>query len=154
MIHMLVSVPLAIVTALAACTDANPQWALPTSALSKPIAPQERAMPVHRVDQTSPPGSRVRSPALDQALSANSNAALIMFLLKRPGDPFLKDARTHLKARLIPDNPAALHAAAGAQADVVAAFDAARLTGTDAAWTGFLARYKASPLADEVANFR
>lgn len=106
------------------------------------------------VDQSGPPVSRVRSPVLDQALSANSSAALIMFLLQNPDDPFAEQARTYLRARPTPDTAAALQKAAGSQAPVVAAFDAARLSGTDAAWAAFLSRYPGHPLAAQVPLFR
>ncbi len=98
--------------------------------------------------------SRDRSPVLDRALGANSNAAIIMFLLKRPGDPFAEMARIHLNARQSPDTPQALQSAAGGDADLVAAFDAARLAQSDAAWAAFLARYGDTPLAAEVPRFR
>lgn len=101
-----------------------------------------------------PPISRERSPVLDQALAANSSAALIMFLIEHPGDPFVEQARSYLRARPLPDTDVALRAAAGAQAPVVAAFDAARRMGTDMAWTDFLAKYGTHQLAVEVSHFR
>lgn len=114
--------------------------------------------PVVRVDQPlqplGPPTSRVRSPVLDQALSANSNAAIIMFLLRNPGDPFTDQAVISLNARRTPDSAQALQAAAGGDAALVGAFDAARLANTDAAWVDFLARHGGSPLAAMVPLFR
>lgn len=101
-----------------------------------------------------PPISRERSPVLDQALAANSSAALIMFLIEHPGDPFVEQARSYLRARSLPDTDVALRSAAGAQAPVVAAFDAARRLSTDFAWTDFLAKYGTHRLAVEVSHFR
>ena len=103
---------------------------------------------------TGAPISRERSVALDQVLAANSSAALIMFLIKNPDDPFAEQARVYLRARLAADSEAKLRAAAGSQTPVVAAFDTARLQGTKGAWDAFLARYGDHPLSAEVDHFR
>lgn len=108
----------------------------------------------NRAGLAGPPISRERSPVLDEALAANSSAALIMFLIEHPGDPFVEQARAYLRLRPLPDTDDDLRAAAGAQAPVVAAFDAARRVGTDNAWTDFLARYGEHELAGEVPHFR
>ena len=121
------------------------------------IQPQDAertAMPVDQKIPPGPPGSRVRSPVLDQALAANSSAALIMFLWHHPDDAFAPAARDYLRNRPMPDSPAALQADAGPNSAVVAAFDAARRAGTEAAWQGFLADYGQHPLAREVPYFR
>ncbi len=121
-----------------------------------PVAPTPR--PIVSIDQPiqrmEPPISLERSPVLDAALSKQSNAAIIMFLLQHPGDRFTEMARDHLNARRTPDSPAAQQAAAGPDTALVAAFDAARLEKSDAAWAEFLARYGDSPLAAEVPFFR
>jgi hypothetical protein len=150
---------LCTLTVLTACVAALPGGAHAGAQIfntvpSHPTPPR----PVVTVDQPlqpeGPTVSRERSPVLDTALSANSNAAIIMFLLKHPGDRFSEMARINLKARRLPDSPQALQAAAGGDADLVAAFDAARLANTDATWSDFLARYGETPLAAEVPNFR
>lgn len=150
--------PMLLVTGLCAvpagCVDAASGGAVAAAPVH---GSQETLLPLVPIDQPSPPGppgSRERSPVLDQALSAHSSAALIMFLLRHPGDPFAEQARTYLKARRVPDDPEALRAAAGSESGVVAAFDTARLAGTDAAWAEFLARHGDHPLAAEVPRFR
>lgn len=111
-------------------------------------------MPIDHKTPPGPPGSRVRNPVLDQALAANSSAALIMFLWRHPEDAFAEDARSYLRNRPRPDSTAALRAAAGADAPAVAAFDAARLAGTPEAWQQLLARFGDTPLARQVPYFR
>ena len=45
------------------------------------------------------PAQRVRSPDLDRALAANSDAAILAFLHSDPDGPFADDARRALAAR-------------------------------------------------------
>ena len=149
---------LVTLTALTACVATVPYGATAGPQTTGRFATVPDPTPIVAVDQPiqrpGPPISRERSLVLDTAFQANSNAAIIMFLLNNPGDRFAPMARTNLNARQTPDTPQALQAAAGANADMVAAFDAARLSRSDAAWNAFLARYGDSPLAAEVANFR
>jgi hypothetical protein len=150
---------LCMLTVLTACAAALPDGALAGAQIVKtmPTDPGPRKSVV-AVDQPlqplEPPISRERSLVLDTAFSANSNAAIIVFLLKHPGDRFSEMARISLRARRTPDSAQALHAAAGDDADLVAAFDAARLANSDAAWSDFLSRYGDTPLAAEVPKFR
>ena len=101
----------------------------------------------------TPPDQRQRSPAFDRAQVARSTTALIMFLIHNRDDPALASVRDVLAHRSQPDSPAVLAATAGAEADVVGAFDAARLAGTASARQAFLARYPDHILAREVAFF-
>jgi len=82
-----------------------------------------------------------------QALADGSNAALIMILARNPGTADADAALAALAGRGIPDPAAVTRAVAGADAGVVAAFDAARLIGTATAWQGFLAAHGSHPLA-------
>lgn len=91
--------------------------------------------------------------AFDQAVAAGTSAGLIMFLARNPDTAQAPEARRLLDLRRIPDSPAVIAAAAGGDAGVVAAFDAARLAGTRAAWDMFLARHGGHPLAAQVAFF-
>lgn len=161
--HVTGFLALCIVSVLTACMATLPDSARSGPATVRtmgsdqpPVDPTSR--PIVSIDQpiqrVGPAVSRDRSPVLDDALSKQSNAAIIMFLLQHPGDGFADMARTHLQARRTPDSPEAVQAAAGADAALVAAFDAARLGGSDAAWADFLARYGDSPLAAEVPYFR
>lgn len=81
------ALPALMATCAHALPPAHPPFHPAATHATAPKA-QEKTMPLVPVDQQGPPGSRVRSPVLDQALAANSNAALIMFLLKYPDDPF------------------------------------------------------------------
>ena len=101
----------------------------------------------------APPGQRERSPAFDQAQAARSSAALIMFLIHHRDDPALASVRDVLANRRQPDSRATLLTTAGPEAEVVGAFDTARLAGTAAAWQGFLARYPDHILASEVGYY-
>ena len=161
--HVTGLLALCAVTVLTACMASLPETARSGPATVRtmgsdqpPVDPTSR--PIVRIDQPiqrlGPAVSLNRSPVLDAALSMQSNAAIIMFLLQHPGDPFAEMARDHLNARQTPDSAEALQAAAGANAALVGAFDAARLEKSDAAWAAFLARYGDSPLAAEVPYFR
>jgi hypothetical protein len=150
---------LCMLTVLTACAAALPYGAQAGAQVSntEPSGPAPTRHVVAVDQPLAPEGpvvSRERSPVLDTALFANSNAAIIVFLLKNPGDRFSEMARINLRARSIPDSAEALQAAAGGDADLVAAFDAARLTNSDAAWSDFLTRYGDTPLAAEVPKFR
>jgi hypothetical protein len=91
--------------------------------------------------------------AFEQAVAAGTSAGLIMFLARNPDSPRAPEIRRLLGLRGSPDSAAATAAAAGADADVVAAFDAARLAGTRAAWDAFLARHGSHPLAAQAVFF-
>lgn len=100
------------------------------------------------------PEPRLQGPAsdrliFDQAVAQDSNAALILFLARNPASPQAPEARRLLAQRRSPDAPGTALAVAGSDADVVAAFDAARLSGDPAAWTAFLSRHGSHPLAAE-----
>lgn len=86
--------------------------------------------------------------ALSQAESAGSNAALIMFLARFADSPLTVEARARLRARLQPDAAGVAEAAAGTDAGVVRAFDAARLQGP-AGLESFIAAHASHPLAAE-----
>ena len=83
---------------------------------------------------------------LDQAVRTNTNAALILFLMRNPDGPEAAEARSLLDQRRTPD-PAG--AARGPDADIITAFDTARLQGDDAALQAFIQRYGATPLVPE-----
>ncbi len=136
--------------AIAACVPASGLDAAPVLATGpeQDLSPDPGKSPA-----LAPPGQRERSPAFDQAQAARSSAALIMFLIHHRDDPALASVRDVLAHRSQPDSPAVLAATAGAEADVVGAFDAARLAGTASARQAFLARYPDHILAREVAFF-
>lgn len=79
------------------------------------------------------------------AEAAGSNAALILFILRYPDEPQAATARAALAARRSPDprpDP-------GPDGAMIAAFDAARLSGDPAALKAFAAAYPNTPLAAE-----
>lgn len=136
--------------AMAAC--------MPTSGISAaPVvvttAEQDLSPDPGKSPPLAPPGQRERSPAFDQAQAARSSAALIMFLIHHRDDPALASVREVLAHRSQPDSPAVLAATAGAEAEVVGAFDAARLSGSASARQAFLARYPGHILASEIGYF-
>ncbi|MCZ0963356.1 hypothetical protein [Paracoccus benzoatiresistens] len=88
------------------------------------------------------------------ALAAGDNASLILFLARHPADPAAPRVRAALAGRRTPVSPAAATAVAGGEGAVIAAFDAARLSGTDRAWTDFMTRYSTHPLAAEAARWQ
>ncbi|MEO5614737.1 MAG: hypothetical protein ABIR04_07415 [Cypionkella sp.] len=143
--------------AIAACVPASGLDASPvgTTPAEQDLSPDPRPLPPRPLPPSplAPSGQRERSPAFDQALAARSSAALIMFLIHHRDDPALASVRDVLAHRKRPDSPAVLAATAGAEADVVGAFDAARLAGTASARQAFLARYPDHILAHEVAFF-
>lgn len=91
--------------------------------------------------------------AFEQAIAAGTSAALIMFLARNPGTKQAADVRQLLAARRAPDSPAETEAVAGGDAEVVSAFDAARLAGTRAGWDAFLKRHGGHPLSAQVQYF-
>ncbi|NAZ38175.1 hypothetical protein [Rubellimicrobium sp. CFH 75288] len=108
---------------------------------------------------TQGPDPRIMAPSLvspaeserlawEQAEAAGSSAALIQFLARNPDSPFAEEARARLAARRSPDPPGTAERVAGTDADVVEAFDRARLAGPDAL-RGFLAQHGTHPLAEE-----
>ena len=84
--------------------------------------------------------------AFEQAVAADSNAALLMFLSRNPNSPRADDARARLAERRTPDTPQQ-RAIAGSEAGLIAEFDAARLSGSAADREAFLARHGNHPLA-------
>ena len=109
-----------------------------------------------RSDPLPPPAPQGSPEAQEAAaaLSAGDNASLILFLARHPGDPAAPQVRAALAGRRTPVSPASAAAVAGGEGAVIAAFDAARLSGTDRAWTDFLTRYSTHPLAAEAAQWQ
>lgn len=87
--------------------------------------------------------------AYDRAVEDDSNAALEMFLARNPESPYADQARQLLSSRRSADSPATIRRVAGADADVVAAFDRARLSGDPGQMQAFIARHGSHPLARE-----
>lgn len=109
-----------------------------------------------RSDPLPPPAPRGRPEAQEAAaaLAAGDNASLILFLARHPDDPAAPQVRAVLAGRRAPVSPAAAAAVAGGEGAVIAAFDAARLSGTDRAWAEFTTRYATHPLAAEAARWQ
>lgn len=109
-----------------------------------------------RSDPLPPPAPRGGPEAQEAAaaLAAGDNASLILFLARYPGDPAAARVRAALAGRQTPVSPAAAAAVAGGEGAVIAAFDAARLSGTDRAWAEFTTRYATHPLAAEAARWQ
>ncbi len=151
--------PSLVSAVLAACVPATGGYATPLlppisgpgSEAAEMTAPSEK--PTSGPPTLGPPGSRPRSPAFDQAQAARNSTALILFLIHHRDDPALASVRDVLANRRQPDSRATLLATAGPEAEVVGAFDTARLASTAAAWQGFLARYPGHILASEVGYF-
>ena len=103
-----------------------------------------------------PPPAPQGAPEAEEAAAAladGSSTALIEFLARHPGDPNAVRVRAALSAHGKADAPARI-AAAGGDAQIVAAFDAARRAGTDQAWDAFVARYGDHPLTAEAERWR
>lgn len=103
-----------------------------------------------------PPPAPAGAPEAEEAaaaLAAGSSTALIRFLARHPDDPNAPRVRAALAARTTPDD-ARQQSAAGAEAEVIAAFDSARLAGTAAAWNDFAARFRGHPLVAEAQAWR
>lgn len=103
-----------------------------------------------------PPPAPQGAPEAEEAAAAlaeGSSTALIQFLARHPDDRNAPRVRAALAARTAPDDPARI-AVAGGEAEIVAAFDAARRAGTDAAWDAFAARFKGHPLVAEAEAWR
>ena len=92
--------------------------------------------------------------AFDQAVAADSSAALIMFLARNPDTVQAPEARQLLAARKTPDSRMVTQSVAGGDADVVGAFDAARLAGTAEGWDAFMALHGGHPLSAQVQYFK
>lgn len=101
----------------------------------------------------APPGSPEAREAA-AALAAGDSASLILFLARHPDDPAAPRVRAALAGRRTPVTAAAATAVAGGEGAVIAAFDAARLSGTDRAWADFTARFPTHPLAAEAARWQ
>jgi hypothetical protein len=121
-----------------------------------PIAPNQESPAMSQ--QSLPPNSlplplisedEADRIAFDHAVAANTNAALIFFLARNPQSRFVPSARQSLAVRRSPDAAGVAAEVAKTDADVIEAFDAARLAGTATAWQGFLVRYGSHPLAVE-----
>lgn len=91
--------------------------------------------------------------AFEQAVAAGNSAALIMFLARNPDTKQAPEVRQLLAARSTPDNRTVTEAVAAGDAEVVSAFDTARLTGTRDSWDTFLKRHGGHPLAAQVQYF-
>lgn len=91
--------------------------------------------------------------AFEQAVAAGSSAALIMFLARNPEAKQTTEARQLLAARRTPDSSQATEAVAYTDADVVRAFDAARLAGTREGWDAFMKLHGGHPLSAQVQYF-
>ena len=89
---------------------------------------------------------------LDQAVAAGSNAALLMFLARYPDNPLAPEARADLKLRQEPDAPGVAQDVAESDAQVVMAFDSARLSGDPVQVSDFIARYAPHPLTAEARH--
>lgn len=89
----------------------------------------------------------------EAAVAQGSNAALIMFLARNPQSTHAAEARRLLAQRRNPDTPATIRAAAGADADIVAQFDSARLSGDPAKIRVFILRHADHPLATEAQRW-
>ena len=87
--------------------------------------------------------------AYDRAVEDGSNAALEMFLARNPGSPYASQARKLLSSRHAADDPVTIRRVAGSDADVVAAFDRARLSGDPEQLQAFIARHGSHPLGEE-----
>ncbi|MTE01079.1 hypothetical protein GIY56_12310 [Paracoccus sp. YIM 132242] len=112
-------------------------------------------MPI-RSDPLPPPAPKGAPEAAEAAaaLAAGNSAALILFLARHPADPAAPRVRAALAGRREPVTPADAMAVAGGEAAVIGAFDAARLSGTPAAWADFTAHYGSHPLAAEAARWQ
>ena len=99
---------------------------------------------------TPPPPdyAAVLATEFELALATDSNAALIAFIARHPDEALTNEARRRLDARRLPDNVAGT----GPDAEIEAAFDAARLDGSSEALARFAARFAGHPLAREAAN--
>lgn len=91
--------------------------------------------------------------AFEQAVSAGTNSALILFLARETQNPWIEEARRLLALRRTPDAAGAA-AIAGPDAEVIRTFDAARLSGGPAAWDAFLSQHGTHPLAAEARRLR
>jgi hypothetical protein len=110
---------------------------------------EDRAVPIDPANRALLDAAESDRLAYEQAVAADSNAGLIMFLARNPDSPHADAVRHRLAARRTPDPPAVIRALAGADADVVAEFDAARLAGDPAALRAFIARHGSHPLGAE-----
>jgi hypothetical protein len=72
-----------------------------------------------------------------------------MFLARNPESPYANRARRRLSSRHVADSQATIRRVAGADVDVVAAFDKARLSGDARQIRAFIARHRFHPLAQE-----
>jgi len=91
--------------------------------------------------------------AFEQAIAADNSAALIMFLARNPDTKQVTEVRQLLAARKTPDNLVVIEAVAAGDAEVVRAFDAARLAGNRESWDAFMKLHGGHPLAAQVQYF-
>jgi hypothetical protein len=89
--------------------------------------------------------------AYEQARDAGSNAALIFYLARHATSPYAPAARADLATRQSPDAAGAAAQVGGTDADIISAFDAARLSGP-AALRAFIEAHGGHPLAGEAAR--
>lgn len=122
-----------------------------TASADQPAAPEGSAPLGIRSDPLPPPRSTPGDPnqlAFDQARQADSNAALIQFLARNPDAAQADAARALLAARHQSDAGGIAESVAGVDADIVRAFDTARLSGV-AALRAFAGQHRGHPLAAE-----
>jgi hypothetical protein len=136
---------LASLCLVAACVTDTPV-AIADSTGSPPIVKETPLMPESEVPPQAMDDAGMQRLALNEARAANTNAALIVFLMRNPTGPRADEARRLLDARRIPDPPGT---ASGPDAGVIAAFDAARLQGSAAGLQAFITRYGPNPLVPE-----
>lgn len=97
-------------------------------------------------DPLPPPPDNVAGmrASYEQAVAADTGAALILFIARNPDHPLADAARRDLAARPTADRVSP----GGPDGDIILQFDAARLGGR-AALDGFAARHPGHPLAVE-----
>lgn len=132
--------PFALASLLAGCISVVPPPGQADSMRSEPLPPPA-------------PSGVPEAQEAEAALAAGSNSALIRFLARHPADPQAGRIRQALAARTRPDSANQI-AAVGADAEVIAAFDAARLSDSAGEWKAFQDRYRSHPLAAEADRWR
>lgn len=134
--------------------------ALAVLALSAPLAGEtEGAVAENRSEDGWMSAQSVMAPPPDEAavlaqefrgaVDDGSNAALIRFIARHPDRALARQAWQRLAGRTVPDGQPL---AGDPDAMVYAAFDAARLAGTAAAYRGFAQTYAGHPLAEEASR--
>lgn len=140
--------------AIIAATGCNAAAQVPPGGGAEGGGPEGGGLGI-RSEPLPPPAPRGAPEAHEAAaaLADGSSTALIQFLARHPDDPAAPRVRAALAARTAPDQPGRI-AAAGGEAEIVAAFDAARRAGTAAAWDAFTRRFGDHPLVAEAEAWR